>query len=141
LKTSENGFTLLELMIVVAVIAIIAGIAIPNLLNSVNGGREAAAIGSMRTLSTAAEQYRLRQGVYPTNLTDLAAVDPALVDTELANGLRNGYNFELTGQQSSFDCNANPTSSNGSRFFFVDETGVIRQSASGVAGPTDTPIG
>ena len=41
----------------------------------------AAAIGSMRTLSTAAEQYRLRQGSYPTTLSDLAAVDPALVDS------------------------------------------------------------
>ena len=141
MKNSQNGFTLLELMMVVAVIAIIAGIAIPNLLNSMNGGREAAAIGSMRTLSTAAEQYRLRQGVYPSDLTDLAAVDPALVDSELANGLRNGYNFELTGQQSTFDCNANPTSANGSRFFYVDETGVIRQSVTGAAGPTDTPVG
>ncbi|MBA4685282.1 MAG: prepilin-type N-terminal cleavage/methylation domain-containing protein [Planctomycetes bacterium] len=141
MKNPENGFTLLELMIVVAVIAIIAGMAIPNLITSMNGGREAAAIGSMRTLSTAAEQYRLRQGVYPTDLTDLAAVDPALVDSELANGLRNGYNFELTGQQSTFDCNANPTSDNGSRYFFVDESGVIRQSASEAAGPTDNPVG
>ncbi len=141
MKNPENGFTLLELMIVVAVIAIIAGMAIPNLITSMNGGREAAAIGSMRTLSTAAEQYRLRQGVYPTDLTDLAAVDPALVDSELANGLRNGYNFELTGQQSTFDCNANPTSDNGSRYFYVDESGVIRQSASGAAGPTDNPVG
>ncbi len=141
MKRSENGFTLLELMIVIAILGIIAAIAIPNLLNSMNGGREAAAIGSMRTLSTAAEQYRLRQGSYPTTLEDLAAVDPALVDSELANGLRNGYNFELTGQQSTFDCNADPVSATGSRFFYVDETGVIRQSASGAAGPADIPVG
>ena len=141
MKRLENGFTLLELMIVIAVLGIIDGIAIPNLLIRRNGGREAAAIGSMRTLSTAAEQYRLRQGSYPTTLQDLAAVDPALVDSELANGLRNGYNFELSGQQSTFECNADPVSANGTRFFYVDETGVIRQSASGAAGPTDNPVG
>ncbi|NCF55928.1 MAG: prepilin-type N-terminal cleavage/methylation domain-containing protein [Planctomycetia bacterium] len=141
MKRSDHGFTLLELMIVIAVLVIIAAIAIPNLLISLNGGREAAAIGSMRTLSTAAEQYRLRQGSYPSDLEDLAAVDPALVDSELANGLRNGYNFQLSGQQSTFDCFADPISENGSRFFFVDETGVIRQSDSGTAGPGDHPVG
>ncbi|MGB1772347.1 MAG: type IV pilin protein [Planctomycetota bacterium] len=141
MKNAENGFTLLELMIVIAVLSLIAAIGIPNLMPSLSGGREAAAIGSMRTLSTAAEQYRLRQGSYPTTLSDLAAVDPALVDSEIANGERNGYSFVLTGQQSTFDCNANPTSDNGSRYFYVDESGVIRQSVSGTAGPTDNPVG
>ena len=61
----EQGFTLIELMIVVAIIAIIAAIAIPSLLNARKAGNEASAISSLRTLSTVNEQYRTRFQEYP----------------------------------------------------------------------------
>ena len=61
MKKLQKGFTLIELMIVIAIIAIIAAIAIPNLIEARKGSNEAAAIGAMRTLTTA--QALFREGV------------------------------------------------------------------------------
>ena len=60
MKNKQSGYSLIELMIVVAIITLIAAIAVPNLRSSLNGGREAAAIGSMRTISTAVARYWAR---------------------------------------------------------------------------------
>ena len=140
MKNKQSGFTLLELMIVVAVIALIAAMAIPNLRSSLIGSREAAAIGSMRTISTAVEQYRIRLGEYPEDLAELAVENPNLIDSELASGERNGYMYELESFPGGFSCNADPQTAPESRFFYVDETGVIRQSEGESAGPESSPI-
>jgi len=140
MKKTESGFTLIELMIVVAIIAIIAAMAIPNLLASLAGSREAAAIGSLRTISTAAEQYKLRTGTYPGTLSDLSAEFPSLIDEELGAGQRNGYAFDLGSQVGGYECNADPVASAEARFFFLDHTGVIRQEEDSQAGPGSTPI-
>lgn len=140
MKNKQSGFTLLELMIVVSVIALISAMAIPNLRSSLNGSREAAAIGSMRTISTAAEQFRIRLGEYPEDLEELAVENPSLIDTELGSGERNGYFYQLESFPGGFSCNADPQSTSDSRFFYVDETGVIRQSEGESAGPGSNPI-
>jgi prepilin-type N-terminal cleavage/methylation domain-containing protein len=67
----NEGFTLIELMIVVAIIAIIAAIAIPSLLNARKAGNEASAISSCRTLCTVNEQYRTRFQAYTSSLANL----------------------------------------------------------------------
>ena len=140
MTNKQSGFTLLELMIVVAIISLISSFAIPNLRASLTGSREAAAIGSIRTISTAVEQYRIRRGDYPEDLTELAVQNPALIDSELATGERNGYLFELESFPGGFSCNADPASAVDSRYFYVDETGVIRQSSGEIAGPESLPI-
>jgi type II secretion system protein G len=61
----QKGFTLIELLIVVAIIGIIAAIAIPNLLNAINRGRQKRTMGDIRTLATAAEAYTVDFGFYP----------------------------------------------------------------------------
>ncbi|MEC9476489.1 MAG: prepilin-type N-terminal cleavage/methylation domain-containing protein [Planctomycetota bacterium] len=140
MNNKQSGFTLLELLIVVAVIAVIAAIAIPNLRSSLIGSREAAAIGSMRTISTAVDQYRIRLGEYPEDLEELAVENPSLIDSELASGERNGYLYQLQSFQGGYSCNADPESTPDSRYFYVDETGVIRQSEGESAGPGSSPI-
>ena len=133
----NQGFTLIELMIVVAIIAIIAAIAIPSLLNARKSGNEASAISSLRTLSTVNEQYRTRFGDYSNNLGALQT--EAYIDSVLGAGSKAGYDFTYTGGSDTWNCVAVPTppvGTTGDRGFRVDESGVIRFSTDGSAPTT-----
>jgi type II secretion system protein G len=66
----QKGFTLIELLIVVAIIGIIAAIAIPNLLNAINRGRQKRTMADMRSIATAIESYQVDFNRYPTGVTD-----------------------------------------------------------------------
>jgi general secretion pathway protein G len=73
MKHSEKGFTLIELLIVVAIIGIIAAIAIPNLLNAIDRGKQKRTMADMRSLGTAVESYAVDNNVYP-QVTDAATL-------------------------------------------------------------------
>jgi len=128
-----RGFTLIELMIVVAIIAIIAAIAIPSLLNARKAGNEASAVSSLRTLTTVSETYRSRFQSYAGTLGQLSASN--YIDNVLGSGTKAGYSFNYTGTADSWTCTASPvaTGTTGDRYFFVDNSGVIRFSSSGPA--------
>ncbi|HLU48157.1 MAG TPA: prepilin-type N-terminal cleavage/methylation domain-containing protein [Planctomycetota bacterium] len=136
----QSGFTLIELMIVVAIIAIIAAIAIPSLLKARIAGNEASAISSLRTLTTVNEQYRTRFGEYADALGSLSTT--GYIDTVLSSGTKSGFTFAYTGGTDTWNCTADPTTvgTTGDRFFYADQTGVIRVNQSGTAGDTDPPI-
>lgn len=132
LHRSHSGFTLVEIMIVVAVIALLAALAIPNLLRARHNANEAAAIGALRTLSTALESFRAAQTPpdYPLGLEYLSTAVPPYVPASLTlGGVRQGYRYlYLRYGSSRYTIRANPEvwRTTGSRGFFVDETGVIR---------------
>lgn len=136
------GFTLVEIMIVVAIIALLAAIAIPNLLRARLNANESAAIAAMQTLSTAAQSYRSANPTYPAVLTNLSSATPPYIDSVLGSGAKQGYNFALTGLTNAFTATASPSTvgTTGSRYFFVDESGVVRFSASATATSASTPI-
>ena len=136
----EHGFTLIELMIVVAIIAIIAAIAIPSLLNARKAGNEASAISSLRTLTTVNEQYRTRFSEYGSVLTDIQ--DAGYIDSVLGAGTKSGYTFTYNGGTNTWNVAADPVTSGttGDRFFFVDQTGVIRSDTTATADSGDNPI-
>jgi general secretion pathway protein G len=84
----QKGFTLIELLIVVAIIGIIAAIAIPNLLNAINRGRQKRTMGDIRTLATAIEAYTVDFGFYPKGAVTDVQVDAALVNFLVPTFLR-----------------------------------------------------
>ena len=129
-------------MIVVAIIAIIAAIAIPNLQQARAVSNESSAVSSLRTVYSVQEQYRARFGVYSGALTDLQS--QGFIDNQLSTGTKSGYNFEnfvATGALS-FQLEANPQTpgQTGNRYFYIDQSGVIRFATAAPATGADTPI-
>jgi len=154
---SNRGFSLIELLIVVAVILIIAAIAIPNFIKSKMRANEAAAVHSIRNITTAEVVYTTTYNVgYAPALINLGGTgvtvdqnNAALIDDVLANGLKSGYIFTYAvtgtdplGNPATFTVNADPQSAGytGQRHFYTDQSDVIRENDSAVAGPTDPPL-
>ena len=84
LKRDSKGFTLIELLIVVAIIGIIAAIAIPNLLNAIDRGKQKRTMADLRSIGTAVESYAVDNNVYPTAATAAAMkvlVEPIYIKT------------------------------------------------------------
>ncbi len=151
----EDGFSLIELLIVVAIILIIAAIAIPNLLRSKEAANEASAVGSLRTLNTASITYSVTYGGYPASLTKMAPAATAtstsadLIDSVLASGTKSGYSFawssgttDSNNNYLNYSIKAQPISPgvSGQRYFYTDQTGVIRASTGGAATINSTPL-
>jgi type IV pilus assembly protein PilA len=152
MRNKQKGFSLIELLIVVAIILIIAAIAIPNLLRSRIAANEASAVSSLRTLNTACITFNSTYGQYPAAMSDLKAPtsgNPSstaadLVDQVLAAGRKSGYNFTFTpgASNASYSVSAMPITVNqtGLRGFFTDQSGVIRFNVGVAADVSSTPL-
>jgi len=144
----RKGFSLAEIMVVIAIISMIAAIAIPALLRSRHNANELSAITSVRTMFYSLQQYYTGNmpHIYPDTLAQLAEplANPPYIDSVLAGGVKQGYQFTYTPTEDrlSFTLGASPTAVNltGTRYFYVDRNGVIRANSSGPAGPGSTPI-
>ena len=120
----RKGFTLVEIMIVMAILVTLAVIAIPGFLRARVIANESSAIGSLRS-------YRSMQNppTYPPDLATLSTETPPYIDPTLGGGAKQGYNFNYTFVgPNQYTCTATPITANitGIRVFFVDESGVIR---------------
>lgn len=139
-----RGFTLVEIMIVLSIVAILLTLAIPNLLRSRIVVNETAALANLKTISDASQLYYINQGNYPEGLLSLAESNIPYIDDTLASGEKQGYEFiyNLIDTQH-FTINANPLPQAlfKGRYFYTDETGIIRAKKDGPAGPEDEIVG
>jgi prepilin-type N-terminal cleavage/methylation domain-containing protein len=163
----QKGFSLVEILIVVAIIMIISAIAIPNFLRSKMAANEASAVGSLHNIETAQVAY---SSTYPTIgfAPDLNTLGPGPAGNNLVNstsaGLldsvlgctagvgtapctKSGYSINITAATgatpiNSYYVNAGPSTlgTTGLRYFYVDPSGVIRYNTSVVAASADVPI-
>ena len=142
----QKGFSLIELLIVVAIILIIAAIAIPNLMKSRMAANESSAVGSLRTINTAEMTYNSQNpSTGFTSLTNLGGAQ--LLDNVLGqdNATKSGYSFNipaLTAPASTYSVNAAPVTpgSTGTRYFYTDQTGVIRYNTTAAAVSGDSAL-
>ena len=120
----ERGFSLLELLIVVAIILIIATIAIPSLLRSRQSAQESSAVAQIRTVNTAEVTYlSSNQGAYGS-LPQL--ITQGLLDARFSGSV-SGYNFAVTASSTDYTASATPTSTNAGRFgYYSTPDAVIR---------------
>ena len=163
MKRKQKGFSLIELLIVVAIILVIAAVAIPNLLRSRISANEASAIASLRTIITSeiiysttytlgfsADLPSLSDGGVQTNCIPPSipgAASACLIDATLASGSKSGYLFTYVptsggGINSSYVLNADPINvgSSGQRHFYTDQTHVLRVNMTAVASPSDPAL-
>jgi prepilin-type N-terminal cleavage/methylation domain-containing protein len=138
---NARGFTLLEVLIVLVLIAIMLAVAIPLMRRSQAAANEASAIKSLRTLYQTQAMYRLQNSTYAT-LADLgAAGNRYLDDPAFARGEKSGYRFAVTvDSESWWHAVATPAAygSDGTTTYYIDETNTLRGADLGKSDPSAT---
>jgi prepilin-type N-terminal cleavage/methylation domain-containing protein len=136
----QRGFSLIELLIVVAIIGIVSSIAVPHFLNSRQAAHNASAFSSLRRIHTAEISYRMRNPQYG----DLAALSAANVldDPLLGSGTRSNYTFVINATTLSadfYEVTASPSVAPW-RYYYLDVSGVIRSARGSAADGNSPPI-
>ncbi|HEX8890456.1 MAG TPA: prepilin-type N-terminal cleavage/methylation domain-containing protein [Pyrinomonadaceae bacterium] len=139
--SSQHGFSLIELLIVVAIIGIIAAIAIPYLNQAKQASQSASAIASLRTINSAQNSYRQATGQFGT-LNELGNAN-YIADPSLSAGRKSDYSFSVTNQSNlDYEANADPIidPNNAYQHYYINATGVIRIEVGAPATASSNPM-
>ena len=122
---SKSGFTLVEIMITVAIIALLAAIAIPNLTRSKVSANDSSAQSTLKSIAAALENYYAINNRYPNNTGALLGATPPYLNKDYFIGSTNGFTFTSTLADYSYTITASPVSSNTGTTTFTVTTGAV----------------
>jgi prepilin-type N-terminal cleavage/methylation domain-containing protein len=135
-RRNRRGFSLIELLIVIAIILIIITIAVPKLATAKRFAQETAALRAVQTINTAQVQYNSEFGRYATSLTELgppsngapSASGADVIASDLSQGEKEGFKFSVTGNGNVYTIAAAPVTygTTGTHTYYSDQTMVIR---------------
>lgn len=125
----RRGFTLVEVMIVVAIIAVLAVIAVPQFLRAKVSANYSAARATLKVIGSALETYAGDNQTYPTNTADLISTLPAYLQKDYFNGTHSGYQYTATLSDYDYTIVASPAApANGATVFTLATGGTISES-------------
>lgn len=138
-----RGFSLIELLIVVAIILILAAIAIPRMLQARMSANEASAVSGLRNITNGQVSFKIFHNVYATDLDQLGPSQDNLINRALGSSpyQLNGYQFATTGDATSFEATADPLipGDSGKRHFCTTTPAVINYSETS-CDPASSPV-
>lgn len=129
MSRARNGFTLVEILVVAGIIALLAGIALPNLLRARVEANQATAQATLKTISSALETYMAANGTYPVSTTALISAVPAYLNKDYFSGAPQGYAYTATLGPYLYSVVATPSSgSMGTKTYTMTTGGVLTSS-------------
>ena len=126
MQKKSSGFTLVEIMVVVAIIALLSAVLIPNMVRARTSANDAAAKGTLKTISTAMETYMSSNGNYPATTTALLGAAPPYLNKDYFASTQSGFDFTATLTAGTYVITATPLGTNqGSTTFTISTGGIL----------------